>query len=382
MENGASSMKNSCISAPANEILAQTYKWQVTFCNGDFCAALILNYFEYWHNHCLVRRDKAIKANDIAEQNGEPRSANENLLQFHSYEEIREGILNAFSRTKVIEAIKFLEKENVLSIHNNPNPKLKFDKTKFYQFHPEICQRFIDSGHKYNKNRDIEKENTVVQIQTLDRLILDDRESESGRGASKSKRSIKETEITAEITKKAAAEKEGVACQQVEKENKNAAALFVSFDEKISDSLTNPQKSLLKEKVNALPKNLLSDPRLLISAFEQEMLNEKSFKQSEQIFIKKLNIILKQIKKGEWSPYHVLQKQKEDARQIERVNIETNINQVVELDDEINALNRLVRHSPKGVNTDVLQKQIKELITKKNNLIKQNEKIQLTREGA
>lgn len=68
---------------------------------------------------------------------------------------------------KINSAIKLLEAKGFITVRKNPNPRYEFDKTRFFDFHVEKVQEFIDSydtrfivnrtrkiGHGTRKNGD------------------------------------------------------------------------------------------------------------------------------------------------------------------------------------------------------------------------------------
>lgn len=136
-------MRTSCISHPKNNPLVIIRAWQVAFCNGNRCAAALLSFFEHWHNYKIAIVEKNKKANDIAEAHGESRHQDEGLYQFHTFDELADGIIGLYGKTTVIEAIQLLVEKKAISVHNNPNPRYKFDKTKYYRFYPEICNQWL-----------------------------------------------------------------------------------------------------------------------------------------------------------------------------------------------------------------------------------------------
>ncbi|WKZ15529.1 MAG: hypothetical protein QY317_16670 [Candidatus Jettenia caeni] len=137
-------MKTSCINHPAQEKLIIIREWQLEFCNGDACEASLLSFFEYWHNIRLEQTKKAKRANEIAVMHGDEGQAvqDESLLQFHTEKELEENIM-IYGRTKISEAIKNLQQKRVIEVYKNPNPRYAFDKTKYFLFHPEVCNDWI-----------------------------------------------------------------------------------------------------------------------------------------------------------------------------------------------------------------------------------------------
>lgn len=131
--------KSSCLPHPPKEPLVIIRKWQVAFCEGNVCAAALLSFYEYWHNIKLEMQAKNIKSNDIAEMHHEARTHDESLLQFHTLDELALGILGIFSKSTIAKANKYLEEKGAIAIFDNPNPRYKFDRTRYVLFKPEIC---------------------------------------------------------------------------------------------------------------------------------------------------------------------------------------------------------------------------------------------------
>ncbi len=135
-------MKSSCIHHPEREPLIIIRQWQLEFCEGNRIAAALLSFFEYWHNIKLEMRGKNQQANDVAEGHHDPRTQDESLWQFHTEQELEDGIL-IFKRTAIGDAITFLAQKKVVTVGRNPNLRYKFDKTRFFLFHPEIINHWL-----------------------------------------------------------------------------------------------------------------------------------------------------------------------------------------------------------------------------------------------
>jgi len=124
-------------------------EWQLSFCEDNGCAAALLSFFEYWHN---VKRDMLVKnkrLNDIADAQGEGRVQDETLYQYHTQDDLYEGIMKLYGKTKIKEALGYLVDKKTITRHGNPNPRYKFDRTVFYQFHPDVCNAWL-SEHYFN----------------------------------------------------------------------------------------------------------------------------------------------------------------------------------------------------------------------------------------
>src|SRR5690606_893186 len=129
-------MRTSCIRHPAKEPMIIIRKWQLDFCRQDRIAAALLSFFEYWHNIKLEQSYSSTRMNDIAQAHGESRIQYEGLWQFHTEQDLENGTL-IFKRTAINAAIKKLETLGVLTIGHNPNPKFKFDRTRWFLFNPD-----------------------------------------------------------------------------------------------------------------------------------------------------------------------------------------------------------------------------------------------------
>ena len=234
-------MKTSCIQHPIKEPLIIVRRWQRFFCQGNNCAAALLSFYEYWHNIKLAMQQKNQLANDIAEKHGDGRVQDETLLQHHTCDELMEGIQEIYGRSAISEANKLLESLGAITIHKNPNPKYAFDKTRFYLFHPDVCNEWIktegggaspppnrkndrlseDADRSFNFTRsdadtppsivdalcmnkpkkegfENRSENQEKSRQTLDRPILADRGAENGDRSSDFKQSNAETLLSLE----------------------------------------------------------------------------------------------------------------------------------------------------------------------------------------
>jgi hypothetical protein len=184
-------MRTSCINHPPNEPLIVIRPWQVELCEGNTTAAALLSYFEYWHNIKLEMQSRASKSNDIAEMHGDKRTQDETLLQFHTEEELISGIMIA-KRDTIRKALSYLNSCGFISIHANPNPKYAFDKTRYFLFHPDPINEWL------NEKRSL---SNFLQSKSKNRQGSSEkqpRQSKSQSPSSKNHSAI--TEITSEIT--------------------------------------------------------------------------------------------------------------------------------------------------------------------------------------
>ncbi|MDQ3254016.1 MAG: hypothetical protein M3R15_08935, partial [Acidobacteriota bacterium] len=145
-------MKVSCITHPSNEHFIKIHPWQIDACDGNECAAALLSFFEYFHNIKLEQALKAKQANDIAEVHGDRRAQDETLYQFHSEEELERGVV-IYKRRSMYEALRLLHEKGFVTLHQNPYNRYKFDKTRYFLFHPEVVNAWLAGydGHGWHR---------------------------------------------------------------------------------------------------------------------------------------------------------------------------------------------------------------------------------------
>ena len=152
--------RSSCITDPKSEGMVVIKAWMMRACDGDGCAAALLNFLIYHHDNKLLNRQQAIKYNDVAENHGEGRSQQESLYQWHTAKELEEGILGLYSARSIPKGLEKIEKLGFISISQNPNKKYKFDRTKYFVVHSEVINAWIDNDLKKPKNAETLTETT------------------------------------------------------------------------------------------------------------------------------------------------------------------------------------------------------------------------------
>ena len=138
-------MRESCISHPAHERLVILREWQLRFCEGNHCAAMLLGFFEYWHGIRLEMSEKAKQHNAIDHKHGEAGTQDESLYQFHTEQQIQAGLLGMYGREAIRAGRRLLVEKGAISEHKNPNPRYAFDATIHFLFYPKVCQEFVDT---------------------------------------------------------------------------------------------------------------------------------------------------------------------------------------------------------------------------------------------
>jgi hypothetical protein len=158
--------ETSCISHPARQRLVVLREDYLALCEGNHCAAALLNFFEHGHNRKLANQRDALHANEVAERHGEPGRQTTSLLQFHTQDGLEQGLLGLYQRSAIRKGLDFLVRQGCISIHKNPNPRYHFDKTHYFLFHPEVVQpqliemfdeSFFSHGQEQNNSPSEEK---------------------------------------------------------------------------------------------------------------------------------------------------------------------------------------------------------------------------------
>jgi len=139
-------MKTSCIQHPAQHPLIIVRRWQIEACEGDVCAAALLSFFEYWHNIKLDARGQAKHANAVAQNHGDDPTQDESLYQWHDEETLERGVM-IYKRNTIAKSLAVLYAKGFVSRHNNPNPKYKFDRTRYFVFYPTTVQAWLDESY-------------------------------------------------------------------------------------------------------------------------------------------------------------------------------------------------------------------------------------------
>jgi len=158
-------MRSSCISYPAREPLIIIRKSQLAICQGHKAAAALLSFFAYWHDIKLEQSRKAQSQNNIAEKHGYDRSQDESLYQFHTNQQLVEGVLGIGKADSITKGLNILIEAGFVSVHRNPNPRFRFDNTKHFLLHPDKVNEAISALQEnpssiYPKTRSRAPENT------------------------------------------------------------------------------------------------------------------------------------------------------------------------------------------------------------------------------
>jgi hypothetical protein len=98
--------------------------------------------------------------NQIATSNGYAPEQDETLLQFHSEENLAAGVM-IYGRDKIRAALAYLETRGVVKIHKNPDVRFRFDRTKHFEFFPEVCNAWIAQNYEVGNGLPIAEKSAI-----------------------------------------------------------------------------------------------------------------------------------------------------------------------------------------------------------------------------
>src|SRR5688572_27879403 len=124
--------RTSCIEHPAKQSLVIIRQDYIAICNGDDCAAAILNYFEHWTNSKLDEQEQWVRQCEIADKTGEQRPPAPDVWIYASRVQIQSDLLTTYGELNIYIALDWLVDVGFLVSRNNP--KHGWDRTKQYQF--------------------------------------------------------------------------------------------------------------------------------------------------------------------------------------------------------------------------------------------------------
>jgi len=126
------SIKSSCVPNIENDRFVVVRRSWVSICQGNHCAAALLNFFVSWHDWKIENQPRAKRENDVAMNHGVQPSQNTSLIQHHTIAELKDGLVGLYSDKTIQKAINLLVDLGFIQKSRNPDPRYKFDQTKHY----------------------------------------------------------------------------------------------------------------------------------------------------------------------------------------------------------------------------------------------------------
>lgn len=136
--------RSSCIAHTPNQQLVIIRQDYLALCNGDHCAAALLNIFEYWTNVKLGGVQQATIANEIAVSEGQEPTQDTELWIYKRIPDFHAELMGLFGEKKIGTGLQTLK--DLGFIYTRTNPKHKWDKTTQYLLNIETLNCAIGSG--------------------------------------------------------------------------------------------------------------------------------------------------------------------------------------------------------------------------------------------
>lgn len=144
--------KSSCITHTPNQQLVIIREDYLAICEGDHCAAALLNIFEYWTNVKLANQEQVVIENDIAFAEGLEATWDTGLWIYKRVPDLKDELLGLFGESKISAGLAILHEHGF--IIKRTNPRFKWDKTLQYMLVIEAVENSlskIQSRSRKNK---------------------------------------------------------------------------------------------------------------------------------------------------------------------------------------------------------------------------------------
>ncbi|HEY9597453.1 MAG TPA: hypothetical protein V6D33_07255 [Cyanophyceae cyanobacterium] len=146
--------RNSCIVHPAESKYVRRRDDYVGICDGNTCAAELLDLFEYWTNCKLERQREVLAFNEAASRLQQPTISLPNLWLYERIQDLKAALIEGFAETSIKKSLKLLKDKGFLE--DKPSPT-KFDNTRMYLFRISEVQSAINNWHKASMAESTEK---------------------------------------------------------------------------------------------------------------------------------------------------------------------------------------------------------------------------------
>lgn len=133
--------KSSVIPHSKNQQLVIIREDYLAICEGDHCAAALLNVFEYWTNVKLANKEQAEIDNAIANAEGVEAKQSVDLWIYKRVPDLKDELLGLFGESKISAALGILHDHGF--IVKRTNPRFKWDKTMQYMVITEAIENSL-----------------------------------------------------------------------------------------------------------------------------------------------------------------------------------------------------------------------------------------------
>ncbi len=176
----------SCVSKPAGIRYSVLREDFLEYCENSTCPALLISYFEYWHNIKLADIHKQVSSANEGYRNFSVQP--EHYHQHHSLQEIEKGIFGQYKRESISAGIDYLVDKGVLEIVVTSD--YRRNQARVYRFLPDVLNDYI--REKYTPSYVNKPVVSVVEKSTLqtykeDSLGKDSKESSAAASSAGTK---------------------------------------------------------------------------------------------------------------------------------------------------------------------------------------------------
>jgi len=156
--------RTSCIAHKASQQVVIIREDYLSMCDGNHCAAALLNVFEYWMTYKLDHRDQAQIENKIAAAGG-AALIDDDLWVYKTTDNLKDELLGLFADTKITIALTILKNKGFITTRNNP--LYGWDRTLQYLFNTEAVQAAVNNSSVYTNLKNKVSKPRKQRIETL-----------------------------------------------------------------------------------------------------------------------------------------------------------------------------------------------------------------------
>ncbi|MGL5720556.1 MAG: hypothetical protein ACRCYP_07200, partial [Alphaproteobacteria bacterium] len=134
-------MTITCFDLPAQDQMCIIRQSFVTMCEGNVCAAALLNFFTYWH--CRKKTDSS----------GESLAGENQVVQRHTQKQLQAGLMGIFSKNQIVVASKYLQEKGLVEATQKKEKAQGTDRAnRFVLCENELNLRLSQIGHPLSQS--------------------------------------------------------------------------------------------------------------------------------------------------------------------------------------------------------------------------------------
>lgn len=157
-------IKTSCIPSIESDRFVTIRRSWVAICQGNHCAAALLNFFVSWHDWKIEHQPRLKRENDVALNHGVQPSHNVSLIQHHTIAELKDGLCGLYSDKTIQKATNTLVSLGFVEQSRNPDKRYKFDQTKHYLVCPDLIKSALTAFGKNAECNEVKMPDEEVKM--------------------------------------------------------------------------------------------------------------------------------------------------------------------------------------------------------------------------